>query len=270
MGLPGLGPAWLSEHEVPRAGHVTPRWACVIVAVTYGVGCGLAGWTAFSYLISPSTRTRIETATGFTAGDVSSAYLAVLAVVIAIPLLNLEAPSWWRGVDRDSRWRSEATAFGLATVCIAVGLVTSTIPLDMPDYPRGADSASAWADLLSALLAGPAEEIVVLIVPLIFLRAARWPWWAVITAAVVLRLMYHVYYGPAAAGLTLWAIGMIVVYLRTHAALGLVLAHSWYDAASTIAGCWSEPVGIVLAAAPLAATVSVYWTRCTGSRPSAA
>jgi hypothetical protein len=266
MGLPGLGPARLSEHDVPRTGHVTPRWAFVIVAVTYGVGFGLGVWTAFSYLISPSTRTRIETATGFTAGDFVSAYLAVLALVVAIALLNLEAPTWWRPADRESRWRSEARALGLATVCIAVGIGTSTLLLDMPAYPRGPDSASAWVDLLSALLAGPAEEIVVLVVSLIFLRAARWPWWAVITAAVVLRLLYHLYYGPAAAGLALWAIGMIVVYLRTHAALGLVLAHSWYDVASTIASYWSEPVGIVLVAGG-------RWqppSRCTGSRPSAA
>lgn len=266
MKLPGLGPAWLVEHEVPRTGDVTPRWAYVIVAVTYGVGFGLGVWTAFGYLISASTRTRIQTATGFADGDFFSAYLAILALVVAIPLLNLEAPSWARPADPGTRWRAEVRAFGLAGVCIAVGLGTSTILLDMPAYPRGTGSGAAWGDLLSGLLAGPAEEIpaeeiVVLVVPLVFLRAARWPWWAVITAAVVLRLLYHVYYGPAAVGLALWALGMIAVYLHTHAVLGLVLAHSWYDACSAIAGYWSAPAGIVLAATPLAATASGYWIK---------
>jgi hypothetical protein len=261
MKLPGLGPAWLVEHEVPRTGHVRPRWAYVIVAVTYGVGFGLGVWRAFGYLLSASTRTRIQTATGFTDNDFISAYLASLALVVAIRLLNLEAPTWARPVDPGTRWRTELRAFGLASVCIAVGLGTSTILLDMPAYPRGTGSGAARADLLSGLLAGPAEEIVVLVVPLVLLRAARWPWWAVITAAVVLRLLYHVYYGPAAAGLALWALGMIAVYLHTHAILGLVLAHSWYDACSTIAGYWSAPAGILLAATPLAATASVYWIK---------
>ena len=59
----------------------------------------------------------------------------------------------------------------------------------------------------------------------------------------------------------LWALGTIAVYLSTPAVLGLILAHSWYDVASTIASYWSEPAGILLAAAPLAATASVYWVK---------
>jgi membrane protease YdiL (CAAX protease family) len=240
---------------------VTPPWAYAVITVTYVVGFGWGVWSAFSYLLSSSARTQLHSATGFTVSDVVSSFLTLLALAIAIPLLNLEAPTWWRPAADQGRWRTEARAFGLATVCISIGLGVSTILLDMPAYPRGSGTGAAWGDLLNALLAGPAEEIVVLVIPLIFLRVARWPWWAVITVAVILRLLYHVYYGPSAAGLALWALGMIAVYLRTHAVLGLVLAHSWYDASSTIASYWSEPVGILLAAAPLSATASVYWTR---------
>jgi hypothetical protein len=265
MKLPGLGPAWLVEHEVPRTGQVTPRWAYVIVAVTYGVGFGLGVWTAFGYLLSASTRTRIQTATGFAYSDFVSALLVILALVVAIPLLTLVAPTWAGPAGPGTRWCTEVRAFVLAGVCVAVGLGTSTILLDMPAYPRGTGSGAAWGDLLSGLLAGPAEEIpaeeiVVLVVPLVFLRVARWPWCAVITAAVMLRLLFHVYYRPAAVGPALWALGMIAVYLPTHAILGLVLAHSWYDACSTVADYWSEPAGILLAATPLGAA-SVYWIK---------
>ena len=252
---------WLDEHEVPRSGIVTRGWAYGIVGATYAIGFGLSVWMAFSYLLSPSTRADLEHTAGFTFGDAFSACLTVLALVIALPLLKLEAPSWWRPSAAGDRWGSEVRAFGLSTVCIAIGLGVSAILLDMPAYPRGSGTGAAMGDLLSSLLAGPGEEVVVLVVPLIFLRAAKWPWWAVIAAAVALRLLYHLYYGASAAGLALWAIGMIVVYLRTHAILGLVLAHSWYDASSTIASYWSEPVGILLAAAPLAATASVYWIK---------
>ena len=109
---------------------------------------------------------------------------------IALPLLQLEAPTWWRPTADEERWRSEVRAFGLSTVCIAIGLGVSTVLLDMPAYPRGSGGGAALGDLVSALLSGPAEEIVVLVVPLIFLRAARWPWWAVISCAVMLRLLY--------------------------------------------------------------------------------
>ena len=257
-----LAKTWLDDHEVSHTGHVTRPLAYVIVLATYGIGFGLGVWMAFSYLLSSRTRADLQDATGFTFGDAISAYLAVFAVVIALPLLRLEAPSWWRPLAAgEASWRSEARAFGLATVCIAVGLSVSTMLLDMPAYPRASGTGAAMGDLVGALLAGPAEEIVVLVVPLIFLRAARWPWWSVIAAAVVLRLLYHLYYGPSAAGLALWALGMVVVYLRTHAVLGLVLAHSWYDVSSTIASYWSEPVGIIMAAAPLAATASYYWIK---------
>lgn len=252
---------WLDEHEVPRQGVVTRGWAYVTVVTTYAIGFGFAVWAAFNYLLSPSFRADIETTTGFTFTDVCSMWLTLLALVIAIPLLRIEAPTWWRSTGAGPPWQLEAHAFGLASLAIGVGLWVSTVLLNMPDYPHGSGTGAAVASLLSAALAGPGEEVVVLAVPLIFLRAANWPWWAVVPAAVILRLLYHMYYGSSAAGLTLWAVGMVVIYLRTHAALGLILAHSWYDISSTIAGYWSEPAGVAMVAVPIIATLMFYYAK---------
>lgn len=252
---------WLDEHEVPRAGVVTGGGAYVIVVTTYAIGFGFAVWAAFNYLLSPSFRADIKTTTGFTFTDVFSMWLTLLALVIAIPLLRMEAPTWWRPTGAGPRWQLGAHAFGLASLAIGVGLWVSTVLLNMPAYPHGSGTGAAVGSLPSAALAGPGEEVIVLAVPLIFLRAVNWPWWAVVPAAVILRLLYHVYYGSSTAGLALWAVGMIVIYLRTHAALGLIFAHSWYDISSTIAGYWSEAAGVAMIAVPIIATLMFYYAK---------
>lgn len=273
MKLVELGSTWLAHQEVPRTGRVQPRWAYAIVIATYLAAFGWGTWLAFEYWLTPSVRSGYLTTSGLTSGYVLDVVLTLLALVIAIPLLALEAPGWATPVGQEPRWRTEICAFGLGTGCIVLGLGLSSL-LGSLNYPRAEGPGAAWRDLLSSLLAGPTEEILVLAVPIIFLRAAKWSWWAVIATAVTLRLLFHIYYGPAAlVGLGLLALGMAVIYLHTRAILGLILAHSWYDACSTIAGYWSLTVGTVLAIAPIVVALAVYvyevWARSQAAREQA-
>jgi hypothetical protein len=140
---------------------------------------------------------------------------------------------------------AELKSFGLVwTSLLASAIVAGLIGHNR--YHESHSAAAAWPSVVNSLLAGPAEEVVVLVLPLVFLRAARWPWWQVISAALVLRIAYHVYYGAPAAGLLVWAFAVIFVYLRSHAIIGMILAHSLWDVSITIGWFWStDTVNVV-------------------------
>jgi hypothetical protein len=87
-------------------------------------------------------------------------------------------------------------------------------------------------DLIGFLRTGPVEEICALVAPLVILRAGRVPWPGVFGLLIVMRLLYHLYYGPAAFGLALWAFGAAFVYLWARSIIGIMVAHSLYDLTS--------------------------------------
>ena len=245
---------WLTAHDVERTGRARPTGALVRVALIYLLGFGLPIYAAISYLSSAHIRTLARTTSGWTLPGIIELSINAAALVVAIALLMREAPSWSRPVLPSARWRTELKAFGLGwSASLAGGILTRILGIGA--YPRSHAAASAWPSAAGSLLAGPAEEIVVLVVPLVFLRAAKWPWWQVISAGLVLRLAYHVYYGFPAAGLTVWALALIFIYLRTHAIIGLILAHSYWDMTSTVGVYWSSAVAGLMFLVPLLAVV---------------
>jgi hypothetical protein len=84
-------------------------------------------------------------------------------------------------------------------------------------------------DAIGFLRTGPLEEICALVAPLVILRAGRVPWPGVFGLLIVMRLLYHLYYGPAAIGLAVWAFGAVLVYLWARSIIGIMVAHSLYD-----------------------------------------
>lgn len=241
---------WLSAHEVERTGRNTPGRALVKLVLVYLLGFGLGIFSAILYLSSARDRALSHTATGWGLPEIIGDAMSLTAALLAILVVSREAPTWARPTPPGGRWWTELKAFGLGwAACLAGGVATSL--LHSPSYPRSHAAASAWPSVVGSLLAGPVEETVVLVMPLVLLRAARWRWWQVILAGLVLRLAYHVYYGWPAIGLTVWALAMILIYLRTHAVIGLILAHSYWDMTSTVGVYWSNALGGLMVTIPL-------------------
>lgn len=82
--------------------------------------------------------------------------------------------------------------------------------------------------VIEAGLAGPAEELALLLLVVTVLRVAGYSWPVVIIAAVAVRIPFHMYYGWGAIGMAIWPVLMVVLYRRTGAILAIILTHaSW-------------------------------------------
>lgn len=246
---------WLDAHEVERTGRAGPKRAVLTVALVYLLGFGMPVVAAVMIAAAGHDRARSGGSLGWTPLTTLELALNAAAVFVAIPLLMREAPSWAHPRLPGRRWITELKAFALGWLAIFVGS-TAVKLLGWLPHPSLRGGWSGTPGIAAGLLAGPTEEIVVLVVPLVFLRAARWPWWAVLTAMLALRLAYHVYYGFPVAGFTLWAVAMILIYLRTHAAVGLILVHSFWDTTILLGGRW---VAIPLVVVPVMLLALLSW-----------
>ncbi|GAA4531598.1 hypothetical protein GCM10023160_34110 [Brachybacterium paraconglomeratum] len=76
------------------------------------------------------------------------------------------------------------------------------------------------------MLSGAVEEIIVLAVPVVALRAAGHRWPTILITAVLLRTAFHVYYGVIAIpGHLVWALALALLYIATGRIWPLFLAH---------------------------------------------
>lgn len=243
---------WLDAREVERTGRFGPTGALLTVVLLYVLGFGMGIAAAVIVVTRPNVHFHVHGSVSWPA--LLELALSALAVVVAVPLLAREAPAWARPTGRRPRWLSELKAFGLAIFAIFVGstAVRALGWLPHPHLHTSSSGWSGWSGIVAGLLAGPSEEIVVLVVPVVFLRAAKWPWAAVIAAMLALRLAYHVYYGFPVAGFAIWAVAMIFIYLGTHAIIGLIVAHSYWDTTLMLGQHWPLLSGLLISGTLLA------------------
>ena len=146
-------------------------------------------------------------------------------------------------------------AFGLIW---AVKLLGAAVPSnDFPHNPTQ-DTLNSALRLLESVLSGAGEELSLLAVPVLALRAAgvRWRWIYVIT--VVMRVSFHLYYGvPFALLLGLWAFGLVLLYQYTGRIWGLFLAHAVHNGIGILSfvtdqalGRDDAPLSLVVAGVP--------------------
>lgn len=252
-----MQPAWLDRHDVERTGRAGPRRALLTVALVYLLGFGMPIYVAIRYDVH-ARHLRPAGAPHWSLPLILELTLNLAAVVVAVPLLMREAPSWATPRPDGRRWLSNLQSFTLAWLAVFVGGIAMRLLAGLPHPPHRV----VWEGLpglVVAVLAGPTEEIVVLVLPLVFLRAARWPWWAVLTTMLVLRLAYHVYYGFPVLGLGLWAAAMILIYLRSHAVIGMIVAHSAWDVAVTFAARWPAVGLLVVLVSAVVVIASMAW-----------
>ncbi|MDF2259693.1 hypothetical protein [Streptantibioticus ferralitis] len=110
----------------------------------------------------------------------------------------------------------------------------------LASHSSGSQHSVLWADLLSSAFAGFGEEVVVIVFPaLLAWRIARYVanprlrracLTILVIAMVGARLSYHIYYGLSALTLVPWALICVLIYVRTRAAIPLMLSHTLYDA----------------------------------------
>lgn len=127
--------------------------------------------------------------------------------------------------------RKELLAGGVLAIPIAIsfGLLTGTNHLfglgsAFPSFPDiGPNNA---VDFATSATAGFAEEpLFALLIPVVLRSSGmRWRW--VIATSAVLRVSFHIYYGPGAVWLALWAACTVVVVARTGCIWGVAIMHS--------------------------------------------
>jgi membrane protease YdiL (CAAX protease family) len=88
--------------------------------------------------------------------------------------------------------------------------------------------------LLKSLQAAVVEEIVVLGYLVRRLEQRGWTVTTVVVIAVLVRVSYHLYYGPGILPIVLWAIASVVAYRKLRRLLPFIVCHFVWDASISI------------------------------------
>jgi hypothetical protein len=219
--------SWLASHEPIEGAPLSRRSALTLALVFYiGVfGPSIYGSIAYGFGGGHAHQTTL-----------SSAYVAVtvtcealVALVAGLAIIRGLAGTW-RPVTGGglTTWRTEVVA---GSLCVSLMTISGILMIFLPgpDFPAATTSAGQVGDAIGFLRTGPVEEVCALVAPLVILRAGRVPWPRVFGLVIVMRLLYHLYYGPGAMALALWAFGAAFVYLWARSIIGIMVAHSLYD-----------------------------------------
>src|SRR5699024_10902749 len=179
---------------------------------------------------------------------VSSLGIIALAVAVMWLLARLTAqtPSAVGLTARRTAPRGQTLSVALLAFGLiwAVKLLAEAVPSnDFPHNPTQ-DALNSALRIFGSVLSGAGEELALLAVPVLALRAAgvRWRWIYVIT--VVMRVSFHLYYGvPFALLLGLWAIGLVLLSQYTGGIGGLFLAHAVHNAIGILSFVTDQALG---------------------------
>lgn len=138
--------------------------------------------------------------------------------------------------DRKRSAPKAAMAFGIAFIIINFGMAAmlgagtmlSLTGLQSNEYPHPVIEAGPTTQalyILDGVLAGPTEELVMLALVVVLLRKINLAWAWITLVAMALRIPFHLYYGWASLALSLWVIGIILLYRRTNRIMPIILAH---------------------------------------------
>lgn len=179
---------------------------------------------------------------------------------------------WGRGRPGAPAWAGPWT-FGIALAAMLAGYwlivwwhpVTGVI--EQPARP------GLLVELFRGTRAGLDEELIVLALPVVLLRAGwprllhrRWPLVAVVAGLVAARMAYHLYYGTFAFALVPWALVAALLYIRWGQVWPLIIEHAFYN--STLAFFHNGSIsrltmfGILHGAAAVAIVIGfILWLR---------
>lgn len=164
---------------------------------------------------------------------------ALALTVAGVAVLQLLAkttgtPPATVGAGMPAGWCGSIGTFLLAVLIFQTrGLVTRALEA-IPGFPD--QNSFPWAEptdagaeamlVYDSMLGGAVEELIVLAVPVVALRAAGHRWPTILITAVLLRTAFHVYYGAVAIpGHLIWALALALLYVATGRIWPLFLAH---------------------------------------------
>lgn len=256
---------------------IRPSTAWALTLGLYGVGWLVPVISAVVILATPADALDMPP---LTLGRVVSTLVPSLALVVTgcgvlgVIATATSTPRAELGLERPrtGRWYSSILIYVMALYAFLFnGIITHYLEL-IPgasaerDYPwsEAPDDGVAVMRVLDSMIGGASEELIVLALPIVALRAARLPWRVIVPVATLLRVAFHVYYGPIALpGLAVWALIMVALYawcgrvwplFFAHAtnngvvALIAVLAERNQSAADLVSNLWFLAYLLILAA----------------------
>ncbi|MDA4829716.1 CPBP family intramembrane glutamic endopeptidase [Kocuria rhizophila] len=255
------GREWFRVRDVIGPGYFSarvfsPGLAYVLVLGLYA-GSGYA-WATADVVIHWVNGDPLEANFGFptVVGRLQAIVLSVVLWIVVKRLLVLPEPRDTRPatVRRDAWLAGMAYWWVILVVLCAMEWVGEVIGYN-PDFPQPDNPTAEYVigSFSSSAAAGFREEIFLLAVPVLLLRSAGQRWRLIIPLLAVLRVSFHVYYGPACVVLLVWAALAVVMFRYTQSVWPLVLAHSLYDVTTDAAsllgdgGLVKELVSVVAA-----------------------
>jgi membrane protease YdiL (CAAX protease family) len=125
--------------------------------------------------------------------------------------------------------------------------------------PAHQDYSYLLYSLAASLAAGVVEELVVLAFVVTTLRQAGRPLPEIVLVGLLLRCSYHDYYGFGVAGIAVWALVFIWLFLRTGSILPMLVLHVLWDGTIFVGQRWmlaDNLAGVVIVVLVLVAVVS--------------
>jgi membrane protease YdiL (CAAX protease family) len=118
------------------------------------------------------------------------------------------------------------------------------------------------AGLVTSVVAGVLEEIVVLGYLVRRLEQRGWSVTWIVAVAVAVRVSYHLYYGPGVIPIVLWATASVLFYMRVRRLLPFIICHVAWDTMVTI-GPYSHGAALSFDGIFLAASIVMFlrWRR---------
>lgn len=168
--------------------------------------------------------------------------------VVARPRGWFERRVWWRS----------AVAYLVALWGSFVLMQLLSFLRGSGSYPEseGAEVARILAIVPQSLMAGIGEELLLVGFLVVALERLGAKPWTIYTVAVVLRLAFHMYYGPPALALIIWAVISVWLFRRTRLIMPLVIVHVLWDV-NGLSAEWTPVVsGLVLLATLIAVIVT--------------
>ena len=126
--------------------------------------------------------------------------------------------------------------FGVMVIPFAVGgIVLRLAHLHSYRLVHVGVRGSVVYGLVTSVVAGVLEEVVVLGYLVRRLEQRGWSAESVIAVAVGVRVSYHLYYGPGAIPIALWALAAVLMYRRVRRLTPFIVCHVVWDADLTVA-----------------------------------
>jgi membrane protease YdiL (CAAX protease family) len=117
--------------------------------------------------------------------------------------------------------------------------------------------------LLTSLQAAVVEEVVVLGYLVRRLEQRGWSATMVVVIAVLVRVSYHLYYGPGILPIVLWALASVLMYRRLRRLLPFIICHFVWDASIAIHSFVSTSAATIFVGAFFVAALvcTIMWAR---------